>query len=690
MAAIPNEEGTLKQSNNLMVFYNDQNLLFDRAFNCVAKVGPQNEQVDLCDDINVYPPIVPDRHYIEIFIECEFNAFDIFYNSSEYNTYSKIMSIFNEASLVYAMENIDIKLSEIHIINDENDQIAYLEDLINPSDLNVDFGEITNAFGYSKQNNYDGRLACLFLHPYGINTNDGTIGYLSGGSAWWDKFNCTFYESVPITCMSYYESNFDNNQPYKDTYGPYSCVAPTNDISNFPVYSFDVLTFAHEIGHNLGSPHTNNCLWGPNNNLALDDCRAVETNFNDCSGLSTLGEIPTIMSYCDFTPLINGFGQEPGDLIRSNYALGCGTSGTLDCHGDVSIFNDYAWLLNFVDPNNCLDTKITVWLVAGILPVFHIQDSFGGKLYVNFGGVIEVCDDGNTPGSCVDNFNFEDAIAHWTCRCCNGAIDATNFENGWANTIWQDGGEDCKILNSSAYSLSVPNSVELRDNSGAASSMTTQSMQLQLWDNLNVSFSFMAVSMEAFEDFFLELSTDGGASYTTVQRWIAEDFQVPYQFQRPASVKWFSNNVRYTESIDINNFLSSNTKLRFRCDASSNWDRVYIDNVVIRGCPSSALKEDEVVHNVSKILPDVALNSFLVYPNPVKDILNLKFSNDLFVTEKTEVSIFSLNGYKVYTDKMNFTKNSQIDVKALKNNQVYLIQLKALDGTIYTSKFMKK
>jgi len=46
----------------------------------------------------------------------------------------------------------------------------------------------------------------------------------------------------------------------------------------------------------------------------------------------------------------------------------------------------------------------------------------------------------------------------------------------------------------------------------------------------------------------------------------------------------FQNNVRENETVIVNANLTSNTRLRFRCDASNNSDQVYIDDVVIKGC----------------------------------------------------------------------------------------------------------
>lgn len=96
-----------------------------------------------------------------------------------------------------------------------------------------------------------------------------------------------------------------------------------NGYNHLPSYSWAVNVLTHELGHNLGSPHTQWCGWpgGP-----IDGCVGSEANNGvSCSD----GPIPTnggtIMSYCNVNFSVginfnNGFGTLPGDLIRSNVA----------------------------------------------------------------------------------------------------------------------------------------------------------------------------------------------------------------------------------------------------------------------------------------------------------------------------------------------------------------------------------
>ncbi len=86
--------------------------------------------------------------------------------------------------------------------------------------------------------------------------------------------------------------------------------------AEFPTYSWTVMVMAHELGHNLGSQHTQWCGWqgGP-----IDNCARAE------GSCTTVGPAPvdggTIMSYCMGSPygvkFSNGFGPLPGGVIRN-------------------------------------------------------------------------------------------------------------------------------------------------------------------------------------------------------------------------------------------------------------------------------------------------------------------------------------------------------------------------------------
>lgn len=92
--------------------------------------------------------------------------------------------------------------------------------------------------------------------------------------------------------------------------------------STVPTYSWSVNVLAHEMGHNLGSRHTHDCVWN-GNNTGIDRCGPAAGYGQDCNPPAPLpSNGGTIMSYCHLTStginFANGMGQQPGDLIRAN------------------------------------------------------------------------------------------------------------------------------------------------------------------------------------------------------------------------------------------------------------------------------------------------------------------------------------------------------------------------------------
>ncbi|MEK7816704.1 MAG: M12 family metallo-peptidase, partial [Actinomycetota bacterium] len=187
-------------------------------------------------------------------------------------------------------------------------------------------------------------------------------------------FTCTTPDSYPTSSTSAAHNSFKSTRPNYNgdvahlisrgapsgggiawvdalcsSYGyAYSYINST--YQGFPTYSWSVEVVTHEMGHNLGSPHTHACAWN-GNNTAIDGCGPQAGANEGCTAPLPPAGGGTIMSYCHLVSGIgisftNGFGTQPGNRIRTEITnapclVVCGsacmtvtvTGGNVTCNG---------------------------------------------------------------------------------------------------------------------------------------------------------------------------------------------------------------------------------------------------------------------------------------------------------------------------------------------------------------------
>lgn len=211
-------------------------------------------------------------------------------NSNLVNSQNYLTTLFNGSATLFENENIHVELSNA-TVNTTQDNIP-----------GTNSEAVLTAFGEMIQRNTTGDMMQIVT---GHTNNNGST--TMGGLAWLD-----------VLCRVPAYNNA--NQAWV---GPFSMVnnIGLDNIPFAPVYSWDITASNHEFGHNIGSNHTQACVWN-GNNTAIDGCI-------DSEGRCPRGPIPnlgegTIMSYCHLTPigtdLNNGYGPQPGDLIRRKVA----------------------------------------------------------------------------------------------------------------------------------------------------------------------------------------------------------------------------------------------------------------------------------------------------------------------------------------------------------------------------------
>ena len=269
---------------------------------------------------------------------------------------------------------------------------------------------------------------------------------------------------------------------------------------------------------------------------------------------------------------------------------------------------------------------------------------------------------------------------------CGTLVDANDFESGWG--IWNDGGSDARRSANDAAYANGTYCVRLRDNT-STSVMSTDNLDLSGFTSLQVDFSYYARSMDnSNEDFWLQVSTNGGSSYTTVEEWNTNDE--------------FVNGQRYNESVSVSGPFTATTRLRFRADASGNSDWVYIDDVAIYGCTGTTAaaasstilaKTMEIINKTpirteihKDLVPGLEMN---VYPNPVQQELNIAYQ--LRTTTAAELMIMDLNGrlvQRMKLDHLNLRETVQVDVSQLSSG-FYFVHLVS-DNQRISKKFIKQ
>jgi hypothetical protein len=257
------------------------------------------------------------------------------------------------------------------------------------------------------------------------------------------------------------------------------------------------------------------------------------------------------------------------------------------------------------------------------------------------------------------------------CNPCT-THDNAHFESNFG--IWNSGGNDCSRVYAPQYANAGNYCVRIQDNTGSNSAMFTDNINLAGLNNVSLSFSYITVGMEAGEDFILEVSTNGGGSYTFVDSWISgTDFQ---------------NNSRQFVWLAVNGFTwTSQSRFRFRCDASANDDRVYIDDVIITSCvnfPAMA-QAPEVIGKpaISNDLPGLSNDTedVTISPNPVATELRI----DGMQLDGATIQVF--NGAAGMM-RVVYTNENMLDVSQLLPG-LYFVRIEK-DDQIIVKRFVKE
>jgi len=220
----------------------------------------------------------------------------------------------------------------------------------------------------------------------------------------------------------------------------------------------------------------------------------------------------------------------------------------------------------------------------------------------------------------------------------------------------------------------------LIDDTGSNASIVTSSIDFSSAISVTVQFSYVVVLFEAGEEFLLEISTDGGTSFTTSKAWVLNaDFQ---------------NDVRMQAAFTIDNMVfSNNTVLRIRCNASGPADYVYIDDISIESCVNAALPFQSDQAESRELNSQTDIGSHIetdVFPNPTSDVLSISGLQTVDSDNETRVSILNSVGQQVMSKIVDKNQDViKLDVSHLGADQLYFVKIRSGNQVIDIHKVFK-
>ncbi|MEM7103411.1 MAG: zinc-dependent metalloprotease [Bacteroidota bacterium] len=478
---------------------------------------------------------------------------------------------------------------------------------------------------------------------------------------------------------------------------------------------------------NDGNPATENDVEDGFCNCAGTPCPSAGTACNDGDS-ATINDVEDGFCNCAGscipagTPCDDGNSGTINDEWDGNcncVGEGCPSAGTPCDDGNAATFNDVE------DGNcNCVGTPCPSAGTScndGNAATFNdVEDGFCNCAGTPCPSAGTACDDGdsatindvedgfcNCAGSCIPagtpcddgNANTENDQWDGNCNCQGTPISAgctevyNNFNNFDTWGIWNDGGSDCRrSANDAAWANSGSFCVRLRDDSNT-SFMTTDDIDLSNVHELEVDFNFIMRTMESTDEFWLQVSLDGGATYQTVSTY---------------TNAVHGDNVRhfYTVTVTVTGggTFTSNTRVRFRCNSTVNNDRVYIDDVTLSGCSNGAAmvanndggkvvvgavsssSTGEIPQSSLGIQPAITdeVVDMRLYPNPASNNVTIEVN---MPGEALTGRIMDVTGRIVWTGEVLTGRNS-IPVGNLLGGMYYL-NVTSETGASITKKFVK-
>lgn len=515
-----------------------------------------------------------------------------------------ITNIFNNFKLMYENEQIGSKLNQLYVWTTAD---TYNDDL--------------NTFS-ANRSNFGANIATLFSNTGG------------GGVAWLDQL-----------CGS--------NEYYKHGF----CGAVGGTVNAVPTYSWAVNVTTHEIGHNLGSPHTHACSWTGG---AIDGCGPQAGYSEGCNG-----PIPsnggTIMSYCHLTSVgINftlGFGPQPGNLIRSRVnsciTLTCNTDGGGQTCTTAYEPNETQSAAAALTSGTAVSAAIAT---SGDIDFFKITTSATTNNVFNLAGPSGVDFDlviYNSSGTQIGSSTSGTATESVTL---NGQAAGTYYAKvfGYNNAV----SSTCYTFTATATAVTNCSTAYEPNNSTSAAAAIPLATTISA-----------AISSSTDQDYYKVTTTSVGTHQFALAGPSGVDYDL-YVYNSGGTLIGSGTGTTATENVSISNLAVGTYTVRVFGYNGANSTTCYTLNVA----KTSAAFSGE----------DSNPSDYSVYPNPAKDKLAVSSSNP---DEVMYVEVLDMSGKVLSSTELR--SNAAIDVSGISSG-VYLVKIVSMNKEMTQIKFVKE